>query len=753
MRNAKPISKTFQYWLLICVLAAFCVTFSFTYILQTNLTRENSQNILELNIADIISEIELTKQNYDSALISAKQNALAKAYAVKNTIDENYLMSESDDEFLNTKLQTLLEEYGVAEINIVNKEGIIVSTTEPKFIGYDMSSGTQSAEFLALLNGSESYVQDYQPTSYDSSMWRMYAGVTCDIGFVQIGYDAENLAEAKALADMSNVASDRHVGETGHVIILDEENNIISGEDGYIGLAAAEAGIDITDLTDSDDTFGAVIYGEPSLCIYTQFQDYGIIATMTDEEIYFPRNVFAYEIAFMEIVLFAVIFVLIFLLLKRLVVDNVHKINRSLARITSGDLNVAVDVRESEEFVSLSNDINSTVDALKRYIAEAEARIDEELKFAKEIQHSALPANFNPFPNSDTFELFAAMDTAKEVGGDFYDFFPVDGNHLALVIADVSGKGIPAALFMMKCKTLIKSLAESGLSPADVLTAANKELIEGNDGKMFVTVWLGIFDIHSGRMLCANAGHEYPVIKRAGEKFELLKDKHGFVLAGMENTVYRQYELNLDPGDSLYLYTDGVTEATDAKNGLFGTARMLEALNSEGNKNLSALLKKVKSDIDVFVGSAPQFDDITMMAIRMKAVSAAERFSVEPSFSGISQAAEFAENYFTQAGCSAKTIMQLNIVVDEVLSNIIKYSGASEITMSCHAENKTAKLIFFDNGKPYNPLESREPEISAPAEGREIGGLGILLVRKTMDDCFYRYEDERNIFSVEKTFD
>jgi methyl-accepting chemotaxis protein len=194
----------------------------------------------------------------------------------------------------------------------------------------------------------------------------MYAGVPCDIGFVQIGYGADPLAEAKALADMSNIASDRHVGETGHVIVLDADKTIISGEDGCIGLSAAEAGIDMTALTDSGGIVRAVIYGEPSTCLYAQHGDYGIIAAITDEEIYFSRNVFAYEIAFMEIVLFAVIFVLIFLLLKRLVVDNVHKINRSLARITNGDLNEAVDVRESEEFVSLSNDINSTVDTLKR---------------------------------------------------------------------------------------------------------------------------------------------------------------------------------------------------------------------------------------------------------------------------------------------------------------------------------------------------------------------------------------------------
>ena len=208
------------------------------------------------------------------------------------------------------------------------------------------------------------------------------------------------------------------------------------------------------------------------------------------------------------------------------------------------------------------------------------------------------------------------MTPAKEVGGDFYDFFLVDDDHLAMVIADVSGKGVPAALFMVIAKTLIKNYAQTGLSPKGVLENANNQLCENNEAQMFVTVWLGILTISTGCVICANAGHEYPAVKHGDGSYELLKDKHGFVLAGMENARYREYELKLDPGDCLYVYTDGVAEATDASDTLFGTERMLESLNRNKEAFPMELLPQVKKDIDAFVGDASQFDDITMLCLR-----------------------------------------------------------------------------------------------------------------------------------------
>ncbi|MBR2528874.1 MAG: SpoIIE family protein phosphatase [Blautia sp.] len=245
-------------------------------------------------------------------------------------------------------------------------------------------------------------------------------------------------------------------------------------------------------------------------------------------------------------------------------------------------------------------------------------RISTELSMAKEIQSRALPNVFPPFPDRHEFIIFASMDTAKEVGGDFYDFFLIDDDHLCLVIADVSGKGVPAALFMMKSRAVIRSSAIPGKSAGDILTKANKEICANNDMDMFVTVWLGILEISSGKVVCANAGHEYPAICRNGGSFELYKDKHGFVLGGMEGIRYREYELQLEKGDKLFVYTDGVPEATEINKELFGTGRMLDALNTKPDGSPQELLPIVRAAVDDFVQNAEQFDDLTMLCLEYK---------------------------------------------------------------------------------------------------------------------------------------
>ena len=268
----------------------------------------------------------------------------------------------------------------------------------------------------------------------------------------------------------------------------------------------------------------------------------------------------------------------------------------------------------ANNIIKMQGDINSYIENLTTITAEKE-RLGAELNVAKHIQASVLPCIFPAFPDRPEIEVFASMTPAKEVGGDFYDYFLVDENHLAMVIADVSGKGVPAALFMMISKTLIKSVAQTGISPKQILEKVNNQLCENNDAEMFVTVWIGIMDLTTGHMVCTNAGHEYPAIYRKNEGFELYHDKHGFVLAGMENVRYREYELQLNPGDIIYVYSDGVAEATDLNNCLYGTDRMIDALNACPNKTPKDIAVYVKQDVDAFAGEADQFDDITMLCV------------------------------------------------------------------------------------------------------------------------------------------
>ena len=246
------------------------------------------------------------------------------------------------------------------------------------------------------------------------------------------------------------------------------------------------------------------------------------------------------------------------------------------------------------------------------------ARIETELNLATRLQADMLPNIFPAFPERTEFDIYATMDPAKEVGGDFYDFFLVDDDHLCMVMADVSGKGVPAALFMMAAKIILANNAKSGKSPAQILTDTNAAICSNNREEMFVTVWLGILEISTGKLIAANAGHEYPAIKQPDGAFELLKDKHGFVIGGMEGMKYKEYELQLAKGSKLFLYTDGVPEATDRNSELFGTTRMLEALNRNPDAAPEQIMQDIRAAVDAFVDQAEQFDDLTMLCLEYK---------------------------------------------------------------------------------------------------------------------------------------
>ncbi|MCR5746791.1 MAG: PP2C family protein-serine/threonine phosphatase [Lachnospiraceae bacterium] len=291
-------------------------------------------------------------------------------------------------------------------------------------------------------------------------------------------------------------------------------------------------------------------------------------------------------------------------------VGNNTKISDKLMTIKTNDEIQTL----SESVYKMEVGINEYIDHLKRVTAEKE-RIGAELNVATQIQADMLPRIFPPFPDKSEFDIYATMNPAKEVGGDFYDFFLIDDDHVGLVMADVSGKGVPAALFMVIAKTLIKNRAMMGGSPSEVLSYANDQLCEGNEAELFVTVWFGILEISTGKGLAANAGHEHPVIKRKDDKFELVIYRHSPAVATMEGLKFKEHEFELHPGDSLFVYTDGVAEATNANDELYGTDRMLEALNKNPDASPKELLANVKESIDEFVGSAPQFDDITMLGL------------------------------------------------------------------------------------------------------------------------------------------
>ncbi|WP_300803646.1 PP2C family protein-serine/threonine phosphatase [uncultured Acetatifactor sp.] len=292
-------------------------------------------------------------------------------------------------------------------------------------------------------------------------------------------------------------------------------------------------------------------------------------------------------------------------------VKEENQVSTELEKIRTGDEIQTL----SETLLKMERDINHYIDNLTKVTAEKE-RIGAELNVATQIQADMLPRIFPAFPGRQEFDIFATMNPAKEVGGDFYDFFLTDSDHLALVVADVSGKGIPAALFMVISKTLIKNQAQMGDSPAQILQAVNDQLCENNEAEMFVTVWLGILEISTGKLTAVNAGHEYPIMKKDGGEYEMLDDPHGFVMGVMPGMQYQEYEIWMHKGDSIYVYSDGAPDAVNAEEEQFERERLLASLNRVPGASPVELLGQVKGDIDRFVGEAAQFDDITMLCMR-----------------------------------------------------------------------------------------------------------------------------------------
>lgn len=342
------------------------------------------------------------------------------------------------------------------------------------------------------------------------------------------------------------------------------------------------------------------------------------------------RMAYVYHVTIVTIIALILFLATYLLLLNRNLIKPLERITTEAKRFAETNIKstdaLKVICQQDEigilaaSITKMEEDVENYVQNLTTITAEKE-RISTELSVATQIQADMLPSIFPPFPDRTEFGIFASMRPAKEVGGDFYDFFLTDENHLCLVIADVSGKGVPAALFMVIAKTLIKNHAQNGETPAEIFTVVNDQLCENNKEGMFVTAWMGILDLNTGHMAYVNAGHNPPLLKTVGGKYEYFKCNTGFVLAGLEGMSYQQNETQLSRGDMLYLYTDGVTEATDLSDQMYGEERLQTTLNTHADQPPEQLVSVVQQDISDFVGDAEQSDDITMLCLRFNGES------------------------------------------------------------------------------------------------------------------------------------
>ena len=340
----------------------------------------------------------------------------------------------------------------------------------------------------------------------------------------------------------------------------------------------------------------------------------------------------------------------------------------------------------------------------------------KELGLATGIQNSMLPSIFPAFPERKEFDIYASMQPAKEVGGDFYDFFLIDDDHLGIVIADVSDKGVPAALFMMASKIMVQNTALLGISPKDVLATVNKQICANNQAGMFVTIWLGILDLRTGLLTASNAGHERPIIKSPDGHFEMIKDVHGFVVGWSKSATYKNYEIQLEKGSKLFIYTDGVPEASN-ENGKFGRERTLETIRKYEDKSPNEIIRGMKDELAAFAGSYSQFDDITMLCVEYHGSDEKTKdlsYTLPADTKKMDEMINPVLNSLNEIKVEEKIVYKIHLAMEEILSNICFYAygeNKGEITIKSHLslDPKYITITIIDRGIEFNPLEKKEP--------------------------------------------
>jgi sigma-B regulation protein RsbU (phosphoserine phosphatase) len=440
-----------------------------------------------------------------------------------------------------------------------------------------------------------------------------------------------------------------------------------------------------------------------------------------------------------------------------------------LGRITHGELTRRVDERNVTEFYELSTGINATVSSLRETMDEVEQRNKQDLAAAKAIQESALPREFPPFPDIGHFDIYASMKTAKEVGGDFYDFFLVDDERLAFLIADVAGKGIPASLFMMAAKTQLRDYLEAGLPIEQAVDAANHQLCNGNDAGMFVTCWVGVLNYLTGELSYVNAGHNPPLLNGAGDAdpshdWRWVREVSGMPLGLFDGIPYDRHDCLLSPGDTLYLYTDGVTEAISAEKAFFGEERLVETLERYTGMNARSVSVGVRRAITDFTLDAEQSDDITMLSLRYGVPPEKRAIMVLSAETGqLIHVQNFIHEELHRRGAPKSAYGPIDIAAEELFVNTCRYAypdaapgdpGEVRIEFEYEASPPSLTVTISDDGVPFDPLTRAEmdAEMDAFDDGANAlaGGMGIEMARRSVDDMRYERVDGCNVLTFRK---
>jgi len=475
-----------------------------------------------------------------------------------------------------------------------------------------------------------------------------------------------------------------------------------------------------------------------------------LIICIPKSEMFKDVNKFYSYIVLVMLLVGLIVPILLYYSMKQYIVNPIDKLINIANKISNGE-DIEIKIEKPEEFVQLASTFDKMTKDIKS-ITQEKAKITSELSIAKSIQTASLPCQFPPFPEKTEFDIFASMDAAKEVGGDFYDFFFLNEKEFMFLIADVSGKGVPAALFMMNVKTLINNISQIGYSPKQLIQKINEKICETNPQGFFVTMLACIMDITTGEMSIINCGHNPPLIKRKDGKYEFLKLVSNLPLGIFEDADFELYKTTMAPEDIIYTYTDGVTEATNTENEMFGEQRLYTCLNNIEETTPQIITEKVKADIRKFTNSAPQSDDITMLTLKYTGLqNKVKTFKQEAKIENYKSFYSWVHEACKEWNLNEELSNKLDMCGEEIFANITFYAYP-ETTGFIEAELKNIGdniiLEFRDDGIEYNPLKKPDPDINLPPEDRQLGGLGIYMIKQMANEISYNRENNRNILTL-----
>lgn len=591
------------------------------------------------------------------------------------------------------RLQGLCNDLGAEQITVANADGIVIAAVPATNVGYNLGSHEQSREFLNCINSPGTEIcRRLRPNGAESKPLQ-YAGVCRSDapGVVQMGFRTRHEEIVRSTAAFSQLASNFSLGKNGSIIAF-RQGAVLNSEDfpypttDLLALPLNQA----VDVRLGEDLYFAYAVGD---------QSYRIVGLLPMQEVYRDLNATVLSQLLSNLTLFLVIFVALSYLLQRLVIQGIGQINNSLRSITGGDLTERVDVAYTPEFASLSNGINTMVDALQSYGEQSRINMERELELARNIQLTALPNTFPAFPNRHEFELYATCTQAKSVGGDFYDFFLTDEDHLCFLVADVSGQGVPAALFMMRSMSIIRGLARSGANPEELVSETNLALCEGNSANMRMNLLYASLEISSGELTFVNAGPPQMLLQKEDSVYEMVHMRSGISLGIEPGATFALGRIQLHPGDRIFAYTDGVVKATNKEHAPFGAARLQEALNSRP-AHVTDVTHQVSAALREYTENAEQSQDVTMLAI--------EYIGKQRSHGSVS----------VQAGEPAAVAELLNEKLESVFASpldidALQHSTRSilatlppqtEIQVHIACDEEFAEIVFSYKAPPINPL-------------------------------------------------